>query len=359
MEAPKTLNEYFTSVDDLFRKTFRDDCSLFVAIKTTQYSQLANGGKILFSGRDGNTLLEEGADEEVVLSPPGGNYVRFSPRMFVRRDATTLGKVKLSFGLDVPKVCSLKQNLRVDSAGVASADLHIRDVIEGLLVKGGASVNFIAPASQDVTSFNISYQPADFYGSAGYQRNGLGSNNLAVECGVTFVNFLLGGGFERQQISFLEHENGKEQIDVMYAGVGFTGVNWSVAGKVIRASDVWSTARLSVLQRLSPSTAMACAYNFDIAQSVANVTVGFMQGLRLRLPTLFSSRRADARTPLPTDSLVPLVWACKAESSGVCSTALRGTFSDSLRWSVIVHKNMLVEKSAFQFGVSLSMENDS
>ncbi|EPY31367.1 hypothetical protein STCU_03491 [Strigomonas culicis] len=145
----------------------------------------------------------------------------------------------------------------------------------------------------------------------------------------------------------------------MYAGVGFTGVNWSVAGKVIRASDVWSTARLSVLQRLSPSTAMACAYNFDIAQSVANVTVGFMQGLRLRLPTLFSSRRADARTPLPTDSLVPLVWACKAESSGVCSTALRGTFSDSLRWSVIVHKNMLVEKSAFQFGVSLSMENDS
>ncbi|EPY24833.1 hypothetical protein AGDE_12149 [Angomonas deanei] len=351
MESPKTLNGYFLVVDDHFRKTFRDDCSLFLALKTFQVSQGVRAA-----------ADEEKAAKEKSESQIRNSFVLFSPRMIFKKDGTALGKVKISFGLDVPHVCDVEQKIMVDTEGAATGVLLVRNLVEGLLVKGRAQVNAIAPASQDVTGITLHYQPSDFYGSIGYQRNGLGSSNLLVDCGATFVNVLLGGGFERQQISFLEHEDGREQFDVMYAGVGFTGVNWSLGAKMTRTSDSWTSARLALLQRLSDSTAMACSYNFDMGESKAHATIGFMQGIRLRLPTFLIPKRGVSLPgdgSLNPDTLVPLVLACKGSSDGIFSTTVRGFFNQSLRWGLVARRNLLTENSPFQFGFTLSVEADS
>lgn len=372
MEAQSTLNDYFTVVDDFFRKTFRDDCRLFMAMKSRQYSESILGVNMF--AKDAALL-----SADVPVAPPSSaaagapgipaspsastaNFLSISPRMFLRRDGTALGKVKMAYAFDVPRVCRLEQALSLNSQGAVTAVGKVREIIEGLTAGVRVCVNTIAPASEDVTSGHIRYQRGDKYSSLRYQRNGLGSSDLLVDCGITFFNLLLGAGFERRQLSFLEQRDGPGQMDVLYAGAGFTGVNWSIAAKMIRASDAWSTAHVAILQRLSPTTAVACQYNFDLAESAAKVSLGCTQGLQLRLPTLVQTRgnaAADDRVVPAWTTPVPLVIAAKAESDGGCSATVRGFFNNSIRWGVVARTNVLEEKAAVQYGLTLSMEYES
>ncbi|CCW60709.1 unnamed protein product [Phytomonas sp. EM1] len=301
MEAPTTLDSYFSIVDDFFRKSFRDESIVVLALKTKQVSSLSANDK-LFSGKQEDTVVvdrrldaskpfsqEIAAHEE---APPSAStsVLTFSPRMFLNRDGKALGKVKLSCIFDVPRVCRAAQSLVLNSDGVVMGKTELRELLEGLVVRGRISVNTIAPASEDVTALNVQYRRNDFYYSTGYQRNGLGSSNLLVSSGTTFFNILAGAGFEHQRLSYLEQQDGgPEQFGVMYAGVGFTGVDWYVGAKMTRTTDSWSGVRLALMQKLSPATLVACAYHFDMVESRANVCLGFSQGLSLRVPNFTGS----------------------------------------------------------------------
>jgi hypothetical protein len=413
MEAQSTLNDYFTVVDDFFRKTFRDDCRLFMAMKSRQYSEsilgvnmfskdaalmsadvplapspTANGARdggdssgTAAAGAPGAAALEEAPREWV--SAPIANFLSISPRMFLRRDGTAVGKVKVAYEFDLPRVCRLQQALSMNSLGAVTAVGKVKELMEGLTADVRVCVNTIAPASEDVTSGHIHYQRGDKYSSLRYQRNGLGSSDLLVDCGITFFNLLLGAGFERRQLSFLEQREGPGQMDVMYAGAGFTGVSWSLAAKMIRSNDAWSNAHVAILQRLSPSSAVACQYSFDLAEASAKVSFGCTQGIQLRFPTLVQTRAAPAssnggattsagRLAPPSLSVgdvdtvalawttpVPLVVAAKAESNGNCSATVRGLFHNSIRWGIVARKNMLDEAATIKYGLTLSMEYES
>ncbi|KPI85936.1 hypothetical protein ABL78_5020 [Leptomonas seymouri] len=398
MDTQGTLNDYFTVVDDFFRKTFRDDCRLFMAMKSRQYSESILGANMF--GKDAALLsadipritpssppLAPAAHAEKSSEPSAGaaaavehgpcdtspthiaNFLSISPRMFLHRDGSAMGKVKLAYEFDVPRVCRLQQSLSMNSHGAVTAVGKVKELVDGLTAGVRVSVNTIAPASEDVTSGQIHYQRGDKYSSLRYQRNGLGSSDLLVDCGITFFNLLLGAGFERRQLSFLEQRESPGQMDVMYAGAGFTGVNWSIAAKMIRSNDAWSNAHVAILQRLSPTTAVACQYKFDLAEAAATVSLGCTQGIRLRFPTLIQTRSSTARastSPPGTDAVmpswtapIPLVIAAKAESDGNCSATVRGFFNNSIRWGLVAHKNVLNESAPVKYGLTLSMEYES
>lgn len=365
MEVPATLNDYFTVVDDFFRKTFRDDVRLFMALKSRQYSESILGDNIFAAGADAASATAPVSRAEAVRSSASEsslqrNYLLISPRMILRRDGSALGKVKVAYEFDVPRICRMQQGLTLTSNGVVASTSKFEKLMDGLTAAVGFSANTIAPPTQDVTTGRLHYQRGDKYASLGYQRNGFGSSNIVVDCGITFFNLLLGGGLERQRLSYAEHRDGPEQFGVMYVGTGFTGVNWSIAAKLTRSSDAWSNARLSMLQRLSATTAVACNYQFDLAASVAKVSVGCTQGIQLRLPAMVSSSSKPATAPESMSpgwtTPVPLVLACKAESDGLCCATIRGLFHNTIRWGFIVQKNMLVETSPVRYGFTLTME---
>ncbi|CCW66483.1 unnamed protein product [Phytomonas sp. Hart1] len=375
MEAPVTLDSYFSIVDDFFRKTFRDESLVVLALKTTQVSSLSDKDK-LFTGQPDNAevvnrkvhpfrLSSVETATAVAPSPSAStNVLTFSPRMFLNHDGKALGKVKLSCLFDIPRVCRAAQSLMLNSDGVVMGKTELRELLEGLVVRGRVSVNTIAPASADVTALTVSYRRNDLYYSTGYQRNGLGSSNLLVSCGTTFFNILAGAGFEHQRLSYLEQREGDPgQLGVLYAGLGFTGVDWGVAAKMTRTTDAWSGVRLALMQRLAASTLVACAYDFDLVASRAHVTLGFSQGLPICVPNFARSAAVGARAGSTNGAYAPVwvtltnwVLACKAESTGLCAATLRGWFNDAIRWGVVVQKNVLQKDSTLRFGLTLSME---
>lgn len=368
MDTPKTLNGYFAVVDDFFKKTFRSDDRLFVAVKTRQYADVATGDALLFSGESSRgAAAMESARATVAQANLSGqaprdagwvpNQIRLSPRMAIRRDGTALGKVKLACEVDVPRVCRLEQGLILNSDGVVAAKALVRELMEGLVLTGRIAVNTIAPASQDVTSLYVHYGRSDFYSSVGYQRNGLGSSNLLVDCGTTFFNLLIGAGFERQKLSYLEQQEGQDQLDVMYAGLGFSGFNWSVAAKMIRTSDAWSSARLAIMQKLTPTTVVACNYEYDLPRTIAHVGLGFSQGFEVRLPEFIRSRQLQGE-PV-AGSTLPLVLAAKVESSGRSSATIRGVINNVLHWGLVAEKNAKIAESPMRYGLVLSLEAES
>lgn len=361
MEAPRNLNGYFGLVDDFFKKTFREDATLFLSMKTRQYSANVD------NNRSGSI---EAAGEPTVTTRDGPaanattTHMTFSPRMWFNRDGTALGKVKLCAGLIVPHIARFESALALASDGVVTGAAQLKELIDGLDVSGRVAANTISPASRDVSSLKVQYQHKDFYFTNRYQRNGLGSSNLLVDSGATFLNILAGAGFERQRLSYLEQrDDGQEQFDVMYAGIGFTGVDWTMAAKLTRTSESWNAARLAFLQRLSPSTTVACSYNFDINESTAHVALGFTQGFRLRVPWLVQPSYHTGGVAGETSSVgwytvAPFVVACKAESSGLFATTIRGYFINAVRWGIVVQKNALQPASPVRLGLIISMEKD-
>ncbi|RNF07054.1 putative suppressive immunomodulating factor [Trypanosoma rangeli] len=359
MNPPSKLGDFFGVVDDFFKKTFRDDSQVFLAVKSRQYSESFPGKQLFFtipqtsSQASGESHTPE---EAATMSSKKTNYMTFSPRLVLNNDGTAFGKVKLGCGLHIPRVCRFEQGLTLTNKGVVSTELKLIDILEGLELKGRIAVNTIAPASEDVSVATIDYQRRDFYTSLGYQRNGLGSSDLLLDCGTKFFNLLLGAGFERQQLSYLEHQDASAQMDVLYAGLGFTGVNWSIGAKMVRANDAWNTARVAFYQRMAPSTMVACGYNFELSESRAHLSLGFSQGFRLRVPTILQQRseeQVDAWT-----AILPFVGAVKAESDGVCAATLRGIFNGVVHWALIARKNVLHGASPVRYGVTISMESD-
>ncbi|KAG5468357.1 hypothetical protein LSCM1_02337 [Leishmania martiniquensis] len=395
METPRTLNHYLSLVDDFFRKTFRDDSCLFVALKSRQYSESILGVSMFakdaaaISADALSTTTPEPAGKLAAPVAPSlaekpaahvSNFLSISPRMALRLDGSAVGKMKVAYEFEVPHVCRLQQALALNNRGTVTVMGNVSELVEGLKADLRASVNTIMPASEDVTVGRIHYERGDKYSSLGYQRNGLGSSNLLLDCGITFFNLLLGAGFERQQLSFLEQREGSAQLDVMYVGAGFTGMNWSIATKMVRSNNAWTSARVAVLQRLSSTTAVACQYNFDLVDTVAKVSLGFTQGIQLRVPTLIHTKNAAAMPAsgsggapssasqaangalpmIPTWSTsVPLVVAAKAESDGNCAATLRGLFNKTIRWGLVMQRNLLDRTSVVKYGLTLSMEYES
>ncbi|GET92376.1 hypothetical protein, conserved [Leishmania tarentolae] len=397
MEAPGTLNNYLSVVDDFFRKTFRDDMCLFAALKSRQYSESILGVNMFAKNAAAVSADAPPAAARESMSKVASadalsatdkfpthvsNFLSISPRMALNRDGRAEGKMKVAYEFIVPRVCRMQQALILNSRGAVTVVGSVKGLMEGLTAGVRASVNTLMPASEDVTVGHMHYQRGDKYSSLRYQRNGLGSSNLLLDCGITFFNLLLGAGFERRQLSFLEQKEGPGQLDVMYVGAGFTGMNWSISTKMVRSNDAWSSARMAVLQRLSSTTAVACQYNFDLIDAVAKVSLGFTQGIQLRVPifihtksTALASASPSGRGPssssapqgdgtagamIPAWSTsLPLLVAAKAESDGNCSATLRGLFSNFIRWGIVIHTNLLHDKPALKYGLTLSMEYES
>lgn len=390
MEAPKTLAEHFLLVDDFFKKTFRDNNTLFVGLKTVQYAETALGSDTLPPEVLSN---EKGSSEPMVLqastkpvavvrlSPSKGeasslvsrtpNFFLLSPRMFFTQEGNVLGKVKLLCGVAVPKLGLLEQGVQFWSDGLISGQVKVCDVIDGLNVKGRVAVNTIASAAGDASSINLFYQRPELYSGLNVQRNGLGSTNVAFDIGSKFLNLLVGAGFERQSLSEVDIASGAEQINAMYIGGGFTGWNWSMGAKFTHFNGVWGNGRIAVLQKLRPSTTVACAYDLDTTNSQAKVSIGFSQGMLLRLPcflrsSLFSSRSPSSAnnsqnvsTAYPHTSSLPIVFAAKAESNGNASATIRSMFNNSIRCGVVAHRNFRHPSNKTRFGLVVSVEQDS
>lgn len=412
MNTPTTLNQYFSTVDDFLKKTFRDDSRLFVAVKSRQNigyiherallpaknenvaksidatehiettpspvsstvapvestSQDAPATSIMDSGDVNYNVVSTDQTPAVVLPTVAytpQSYIYFSPRMSFDELGNALGKMKVSLGLRIPHICKVEQGLILNNMGIITSVTRVRELLDGLMLGMRMSVNAIAPASQDTISGTAFYRRRDFYSLLGYQRNNLGSSNLVFDFGSSYWNCLFGAGFERQQLSYYEQKDGSERFDVMYGGVGFSDVNWSIGAKMVRTIDAWTNLRVSALQRLTPTTALACSYNFDITQSLANVTVGCSQGFRLCLPSLLQPSRLSTVCDAWTNgegcwsTTLPFIIACKADTSGDCAGTLRAVFNDSVRWSVVVRKNMITPSSSFRYGFTLSTETEA
>nr|CCC90033.1 conserved hypothetical protein [Trypanosoma congolense IL3000] len=360
MIPPTKLNEFFTIVDDFLKKTFRNESTVFVAVKTWQYSESFPLQQPFFLSAppadvdQTAAITSKGEEEEKVTKTPNSMY--FSPRLIFNRDGTCHGKVKLHGGVLIPQICRFEQGLAVNSEGVVSGSLKVGELFDGLEMRGRLEVNTIASPSKDVWSIKTDYQRRDFYSSFNYQRNGLGSSDFLVDCGTKFFNLLAGAGYERQKVSYLEQQDAAAQLDVMYAGLGFTGVDWSIGAKIVRANDMWSTGRIAFYQRVVPDTSVACAYNFDLEESRVHMSLGVSQGFKLRVPTIIQQRaceQVDAWT-----AILPFVGAFKVESTGLCAATIRGVFNGIVHWGLVVQRNMLVHSGVTRFGVTLSVESD-
>ncbi|KAG8349007.1 hypothetical protein ERJ75_000705600 [Trypanosoma vivax] len=361
MEPPAKLNDFFTIVDDFFKKTFRDESSIFCAIKSSQYSESFPGKELFFEQptpkKERKFYAAKGGKEEEVMGSRMPNYMAFSPRLILRKDGSSVGKVKLSCGILVPQVCRAEQTFALDNEGVVTSRMRLSELFEGLDVKGRISINTIAPASKDVWTVTTNYQRMDFYSALEYQRNGMGSSDFLVDCGTKFFNLLCGAGFERQKLSYLEQQDAASRLDVLYTGIGFTGVNWSMGAKLVRSNDIWSAARIALYQRIAPSTSVACSYNYDIEKSEVHLSMGFSQGFRLRVPTIL--QRHEESNIGAWSTVVPLVGAFKAECNGLCAATIRGIFNGVVHWGLVMQKNVLRPSSPVRFGLTLSLEQNS
>lgn len=432
-EAPHTLKEHFVVVDDFFKKTFREECKFFLGLKTAQYSEARkvdftsakDGVKkvkdIAATTKEGDfpvaipaTSVIDGTKHPVLLafpteknsgksstSPMGtANFFAISPRLQFLTNGDTLGKLKVISGLTIPKMCHLEQDVLLASNGMIRGQMKVLDLMEGLKMTGRIGLNTISSAAEDISSVGLSYLRSDMFSSLLYQRNGLGSSNVAVDFGSKFLNLLVGAGFERERLSFLEAASGVEEIKAMYVGGGFTGLNWSIGAKFTHVNGVWGNGRVAMMQKLRPSTTVACSYDLDVAKAAAIISLGFSQGMLLRLPYFLSPsnctsqwhpgasspgkhprvspasevnsssgitvgneycRANSSSIPLvfPLISHVPLVFALKAESTGKISGTVRTIFNNSIRCGLVAHYNVLWKNSKPRLGFIISLEQEA
>eukprot|EP00796_Vickermania_ingenoplastis_P007337 gene7337-5171_t len=373
MEPPKNLKEHFTVVDDFFKKTFRQDSALFIGLKTVQYADSAPLEEVAAAAAEaqapegGNAVLSTTQGPLVVKLPhrnkhtSGSNFFALSPRLQFLPSGEAVGKVKITCGVVVPKICQVEQGVLLSSNGMVTARLKVNELLEGLELGGHLSVNTLASAAADASVVNFSYQRSDMFTAVKYQLNGLGSSNVAVDFGSKFLNLLVGAGFERQNLSYIEQESGAEKFDAMYVGGGFSGVNWSIGTKFTHTNGSWSNGRIAVLQKLKPSTTVACGYDLDIITSKAKVSLGFSQGVLLRLPHFLQPSNptySNGRPPFSRMASVPLIVAFKAESDGSVSATLRSIFNNAIRFGIVVHQNLRSKKKP-QFGVVMTLEEES
>lgn len=364
MEAPRQLDDYFDIVHDFLYKSFRDDCKLFLGLRSSHST---------------NIFLKSSKASDA--APSSVSTVHLSPRILIREDGSTYGKVKVAFDVKVPDVCVLQQKLLVGSDGKVIASVKAENIADGLDVSGKITANTIEPATRDESQLSAEYNKRDFYCSGTLTRNGFGSTGSAANFGAKFQDLMLGVGFVKNFFSAAESEQRDLAVSVapddvvhedsqIYVGGGFHGKNWSFGGRLIRSRDLWSNAELSLFRKLAQSTAVACHYGFDLNVSKAHVTLGASQGVLLRLPALLSPRTcgashassasASSNSSASEESLwtepIPLVAAMKADSYGNVLTTLRGVFNQTLHWGLVAKRNLCDVSSTWAFGLQLTME---
>lgn len=364
METPKTLNDHFAVVDDFFQKTFRDDCQFFMRLKTTQFASSVRTTEVVpaqaTTPSTGAAVVRVAA-EDAARNP---NFFSLSPRLKFFTNGEALGKLKLMCGVSFPNVCRLQQSVVLSSDGVVSGKIDAFNLYQGLNVGGHVVVNTIGSPGNDRTSLSAFYTRSNLFSTTRFHRNGLGSSELLADFGARFLNLMVAAGFSRQKLSFVEQQTGAEEEHSMSYGAGYTGVNWSIGGKCIHTNGFWKRNRIALIQKLKPSTTVACEYDLDIQKSKALVTIGFSQGIHLRLPyflqpsnsPLFTAPNNSSVILPPTIASVPFVVACKGSSDGVLSGTIRTIFNGSLRMGIVAQSN-LKHSQRPQMGFSISLED--
>lgn len=362
MEPPRQVEDYFRVVHDFLYKSFRDDCKVFFGLRSTHRTHI-------------ETSPAELSTSEVAspqpLSKPVLSEVQMSPRVLIREDGSTYGKLKVALKLHVPQHGDIEQKLTVGSDGKAIGSLYLDQFIEGAKVGGRVALNAIAPATEDESTIEAKIGRGDFYGSVALNRNGFGSTATIVHVGAKFQALILGVGHTRRQYSLGEADqravsltgpplSGPVDHDTQtYVGGGFHGKSWTFGGRLIRVNDLWSCADLALFRKLSPSTAVAVAYGFDMSVSKAHVTLGASQGLWVRLPALLSMQQ-PSQTQVSGGSfatvLTPFVFGVKADSYGNVLTTLRGFLAPHVQLGVVLKRNLCDANSAWGLGVSLLLD---
>lgn len=364
MDTPTQLDDYFVMVHDFLYKSFRDDCKLFLALKSTHRSNISLSRQAPASSKE-----EEGGGRTTTSPSSSSNAaVSMSPRLHIREDGTSFGKVKMALKMNIPEVCDVHQKILVSTDGKATGSLQVDQLVEGLTVRGNVVVNTIAPATEDDSAFHAQFFKNDFYCSTAASRNGFGTTATGVHFGGRFQDLILGAGITRKFFSaeeadqrMLTMQAQQDEDTQVYVGGGMHGKNWAFGGRLVRVNDLWNTAELAMFRKIEASTAVACAYGFDLAVSKAHLTLGASQGFSLRLPVVLLPREKKSQSSNPEAPLwsnpIPLVGAVKGDSYGNVLATLRGVWNRSLEWGLVAKRNLCDPGSRWAFGVQLTMRD--
>jgi hypothetical protein len=365
METPKQLDDYFVMVHDFLYKSFRDDCKLFLALKSTHRSNIS----LSQQQSSAATTSKKGGDGEATSASSSSNAaVSLSPRLLLREDGSSFGKVKMALNMNIPEVCDVSQKIIVDTDGKASGSLQLKELIDGLKIRGTIVVNTIAPATEDDSAIHAQFFKNDFYCSTAASKNGFGTTATGVDFGGRFQDLILGAGITRKFFSaeeadqrMLTMQHQQDEDTQVYIGGGMHGKNWAFGGRLVRVNDLWNNAELAMFRKIEASTAVACAYGFDLGVSKAHLTLGASQAFSLRLPVMLVPRdypplSHNGPQPIWT-SPIPLVGAVKGDSFGNVLATLRGMWNNSLEWGIVAKKNLCDPTSRWSLGVQLTMQD--
>jgi hypothetical protein len=361
MQTPTQLDDYFIMVHDFLYKSFRDDCKLFLALKSTHRSNISLSRQQTSAGG------KDQADAATVssLSSSSNAAVSLSPRLHIREDGSSFGKVKMALNMAIPEVCDVQQKILVGTDGKASGSLQVDQLVDGLTVRGNVVVNTIAPATEDDSAIHAQFFKNDFYCSTAVSKNGFGTTATGVHFGGRFQDLILGAGITRKYFSAEEADQRMLTMQVqqdedtqVYVGGGMHGKHWAFGGRLVRVNDLWNTAELAMFRKIEASTAVACAYGFDLGVSKAHLTLGASQGFSMRLPLVLTPREhTQCISAQFWSNPIPLVGAVKGDSFGNVLATLRGVWNRSLEWGVVAKKNLCDPGSQWVFGLQLTMRD--
>ena len=364
MEQPQQLDDYFDIVSDFIDKTFRDDAKVFVSVKSSQRSTMRffetnQADQLIPTPRKKKAAADDDKkpDGTAATSTAAGttvHTVRFTPRMILRNDGTSYGKLKLGCRADISNICNLYQRVFVGTDGLTTFALDVDNLVEGLLLKTKFDINTIEMAAEDRTTAEVEFQRSDFYVNARMSRYGDGGISKDVDFGARFYSLLAGFGFRNFQraggnaVGLVADEVdylGTTRNNRLFVGGGYSGADWTFGGRLIRSDDAWCVAELALYHKVSPTTSLACRYEVDILAAVAKLCLAFAQGFSIPLP------------PFLGGGNVPLVAAVKSESDGSVSGTLRGRLGQMMQWGIVARKNVMHHGSPTRFGFLISLDN--
>lgn len=369
MKTPTQLDDYFVMVHDFLYKSFRDDCKLFLALKSTHRSNISLSRQPSPTQTDADSKRADSTSATSAASSSNA-AVSLSPRLLLREDGSAFGKVKMALNMNIPEVCDVSQKILVDTDGKATGTLQLKELIEGLKIRGTVVVNTIAPATNDDSAIHAKFFKNDFYCSTAASKNGFGSTATGVDFGGRFQDLILGAGITRKYFSAEEADQRMLAMQIqqdedtqVYIGGGMHGRNWAFGGRLVRVNDLWNTAELAMFRKIEASTAVACAYGFDLGVSKTHLALGASQAFSLRLPVMLLPREYppashNGQQPIWT-SPIPLVGAVKGDSFGNVLATLRGMWNNSLEWGIVAKKNLCDPASQWSLGLQLTMRDVS
>jgi hypothetical protein len=357
MEQPQQLSDYFNIVSDFLDKTFRDDAKLFVSVKSSQRSTMQffetnQADQLVPTPRKKKAEAEEG-DKKTPATGTTIHTVRFTPRMVLRNDGTSYGKLKLGCRADISNVCNLYQRMLIGTDGLTTFAMDVDNLVDGLQLKSKLSVNTIETANDDCTSAELKYKRKDFYVNCLVSRYGDGGVLKDFDFGARFYSLLAGFGFRNFQRPWSNDGIPAEDVDYigatrnnrLFVGGGYSGTDWTFGGQLVRTDDAWCVAELALYHKVCANTSLACRYELDILGAVARLCIAFSQGIKVPLPSALGG------------GTLPFVAAIKSESDGSVSGTLRGRVGRMMQWGIVARKNVMHHGSSPRFGFLVSLDN--